>query len=201
MRTWLILTLLLATCTLRTAAGVEADAEARQADHLQLQALKADLITAMNAADVDRLAGCLAEHFDLTFVDQRHLTDLAGLKAYLADLSGGIGVTGFMFRPAIDGPARFLGPDVAICTGSSSDSFTLRGGKALDLDSRWTAVMVREHGAWKLSALQSGVGLSENPLVQKVRSVIELVAGAAALAAGILGLVVGILIARRRTAA
>ncbi|MBA2480917.1 MAG: hypothetical protein H0V44_09655 [Planctomycetes bacterium] len=198
----LALAIALAACltTPETRAGESSIAGDREADHQQLRSLLVEMTTALNSADIAKLEGCLASKFDITFADQSHLTDVTALKAYDARIRQEKRVNAMVFAPVADAPTRFLGADAGVCTGTSTDTFTGDDGSTFILTSRWTATVVREQGAWKLSAVHAGVNLLDNPVLAAVTSMIPKIAIASA-AVAILSLVIGYLVGRRRRAA
>jgi hypothetical protein len=180
------------------AAGAVASAAERDADHVALRALLAEVTTALDAGDLERLRGSLATTFAITFADAERFTDLAALKAYDQRLRSERKLVKTTFAPVADALTTFLGADAGVCTGTSKDSFAFADGTSTTIDSRWTATVVREQGAWKVAALHSCVNLLDNPLLRGVRDAATRFAAFAALAAAGLGLVLGIALGRRR---
>ncbi len=186
---WLLMTAL---------AAVEAATDDnRTADHAALRALLARAVAALNSGDPVRLGDCLAPAFDLTFADQHRLGSIAELTAYAARLRSEHGITAITFAPVSDGPARFLGADVAIATGTSHDSFA-GGGAPLVLDSRWTATLQRGADGWRIATLHIGVDLMDNAILTTIRRTVALYALGAAVATLLAGVLLGRWLARRR---
>src|SRR5256885_11992848 len=63
------------------AAPAPAPAEARHADHEALRALRDRVTAALEKRDFDALAPLLAAKFSVVTIDQRRLTNVAGLTA------------------------------------------------------------------------------------------------------------------------
>ena len=88
----------------------------------------------------------------------------------------------------VDELSVLYGEDTAVAFGGMQDEFELAGGMDFNLDSRWTATLVKENGRWLIAALHTSTNMFDNGvsnlLIQKSRIQV----GAIAL---ILGLVIG----------
>lgn len=164
--------------------------------HGELRALRDALVDAVNKKDVDALLRHLHPDVVVTWqnaeVSRRH----AGVRAYLARMLDGPDriVDEFTTNPSVDELTILHGGDTGISFGSSRDHFKLRGGQSFDLDSRWSATVVRQDGRWVVAAFHASVNMFDNPLLAGAQ---RLALGGAA-GALILGLVAGYVIARRR---
>ena len=103
-------------------------------------------------------------------------------------------VDDFSTSVTVDDLTILHGDDSGISFGTSRDHFKLRGGQSFDLNSRWTATVVRQDGRWVVASFHASVNLFDNPLLAGAQ---RLAFGGAA-GALILGLVAGYVIARRR---
>ena len=186
---WLLMTAL--------AAGEAAADDGRAADHAALRTLLERAVAALDSGDPARLGDCLAPVFDLTFADQRRLGTVAELTAYAARLRSEHGITAITFAPTSDGPARFLGADVATATGTSHDTFA-GGGAPLVIDSRWTATLQRGPDGWRIATLHIGVDLMDNAILATTRRTALVFALGAAVVALLAGLLLGRWLGRRR---
>ncbi len=190
---WLLMTAL---------AAVEVEVEAapddgRAADHAALRALLERAVAALNSGDPARLGDCLAPGLDLTFADQHHLRSIAELTAYATRLRVEHDITAITFAPTSDGPARFLGEDVAIATGTSHDTF-VGGGAPLVIDSRWTATLQRSADGWRIATLHIGVDLMDNAILTVIRRTALMCALGAAVVTLLVGFLLGRWLGRRR---
>lgn len=145
------------------AAGQEPD---RAADHESLRQLMKRTATAINTADLKALESCLAEEFAFTTVDQSCITNQAGLAAYFGRLSSPDSpVASVQIAPRAQFLTRFVGPDAGYCGGDSVDVYTLKDGRVFRIPSRWTAVVLRERGAWRAAAVHTGINFIDNPVL------------------------------------
>jgi len=146
-------------------AGAADDGHA--ADHEALRALRAKVVNAINGRDVDALVTCFAPEFVFTAVDQTVLTDRAGVEAYLnrwfKDAASPL--KSLTTIPTADILSRFTDPNSAYCYGSTKDVYTLKDGRKVTVPGRWTALVVRQDGAWKVAAAHVGVNFLDNPVM------------------------------------
>jgi ketosteroid isomerase-like protein len=156
---------LLAAVALR---GLAADATpGREADHQELRALRETVAGAMDALDTKTLASCLARTFVLTMVDQTCVTNAAQIDAFYDRIfrADDAPLAKMQVKPVADDLTRFVGPDAGYCYGSSVETYTMKNGRAFTMTNRWTAVVVKEEGAWKIAALHSGINFMDNPVL------------------------------------
>ena len=180
------------------ASTAVAEDDRHAADRAALRVLLGDVTAALASGEPARLAPCLAPGFVLTFADQHRFDDLAALDAYQRRLRAERGIERIIFAPAIDGPARFVGEDVAIATGTSTDSFVGAGGDTTTITSRWTATLERTASGWRISALQAGVDLLDNPILERTRRTLVWFAVGIGVVGLLIGVLLGRLVARRR---
>jgi ketosteroid isomerase-like protein len=146
---------------------VRAADDGREADHAALRALRAAVVTAINSRDVDALMGCLAPEFVFTAADQTALTDRAAVDAFLSrwfkDEKGPL--KSLTSQPTADILTRFTDANSGYCYGSVKDTYTLKDGRTVTVHGRWTAVVVKQGGAWKVAAAHAGVNFVDNPVM------------------------------------
>jgi ketosteroid isomerase-like protein len=102
---------------------------------------------------------------------------------------------GYKLPPTPDGLTILHGGDTGISFGETIGSFSLLG-KEHEIQSRWTAGLVRENGKWLLASYHISMNTLDNPLPDGAKQGLYLAAGLA-LATGILA---GCLIGRRKKA-
>jgi uncharacterized protein (TIGR02246 family) len=160
----------------------------RAADHEALRALKANVVKAFNDRDVSALSQYLADKFVITTIDQTVITSEKQLQDYFEktfDRPDSI-VTDLKIRANADVLTQFLGEDVGYCYGTTDETYTMRGGRIVRMSNRWTALVVKQDGRWKIAALQAGANFLHNPLLNRVRSMGWILA--------IVGLCIGLLL-------
>ena len=172
-----------------------------QKEHAALRALNQEVTRAINAADFDALKSRLADPFELTFADQKTIQSIQELRDYYAEMTTRGSMASIHFEPTADALTRFLGNDVGITRGSSKDVFTRKDGRRVDIDSRWTAVVVKQAGQWKLSSLHAGVNVLDNAVLRAVAGEMKKWMARAAGLALLAGLARGFFLGRRRKTA
>lgn len=172
-----------------------------QKEHAALRALNQEVTRAINAADFDALKSHLADPFELTFADQKTIQSIQELRDYYAEMTTGGRMASIHFEPTADALTRFLGNDVGITRGSSKDVFTRKDGRRIDIDSRWTAVVVKQAGQWKISSLHAGVNVLDNAVLRAVAGEMKKWMVRAAGLALLAGLGIGFFLGRRRKTA
>ena len=189
------------TLALLTVATPTVAQDPREADHQELRQMLATVRDAINAQQIEKLEPLLAEKFSIILADAQLVTSLKDLKAYyqrLIDPGSGV-LKSLTVNPSADELSQFIAPDVAVCHGTSSDTFVLTNGTTRVLPSRWTAVLVKVNGAWKISALQIGANILDNPILdehKRAAKQIAIASAAVGLALGVVGFVVGRRLAR-----
>jgi hypothetical protein len=103
----------------------------------------------------------------------------------------------FSTVPAVDELTILYGGDAGVAFGSSRDTFKLRNGQSFDLNSRWTATVVNDGGAWKIAAFQSSANIFDNPLLAATKRW-TMTAVVVALLAGLIGGFFAARLGRRR---
>jgi len=181
-------------------AGLGSAAAAQsESDHEELRGLRSRLVEAVGKLDAAALEPLFTKEFSVTMADQTHLKSVAELKDFFERQfrASDSPVTGVRIQPDADELTHFLDDDVAVIWGSSRDTYTLRSGGELTLQSRWTATFAKEDGHWKFAAVHAGVNFLDNPLLTAASSG-KYAWGGGAL---VLGLIVGMTLGRRKRAA
>jgi hypothetical protein len=188
----------IAGAALLVLASVVQSAEPRHADHEQLRAMLKTVAGSLNSRDFDALAPLVADKFSVVTMDQKRLTSLDEVKGYFNGFFAGDKplLKKVTFNPQADALTDFLSQNVGVCHGSSQDVYDFSDGDTRSMASRWSAVVVKEHGVWELTSLHVGVSLMDNPVLAALKASLPKAAGLGAL----LGLVLGLLIPKALSA-
>lgn len=163
---------------------VSAQTSGTPEDHEALRRLKQSAIEAVNARDYAKAQSILHEPFDATLVTQESFSDMGKLRAYFEGLytRDFLRMKNVTIAAEADDFARIYEGTFAVSKGSTKERYELADGRAFDMDGRWTAVTIKEDGAWKLLAVHTGVSFLDNPVIAAIeKSVIWFGAGGAAL--------------------
>src|SRR6201999_1975825 len=129
-----------------------AQAQDREADHNELRALLRTATDAMNAGNVEALRPLFYEKFSITTVDQKLFTSIDDFKNYYDGMLKGPNakVKSIVFKPEADALTDFVGDNVGLSHGTSTDTFTFSDGDVRTMTSRWTATVYKDNGKWKI---------------------------------------------------
>jgi hypothetical protein len=103
---------------------------------------------------------------------------------------------GYKVPPTPDDLTQLYGGDMGVSFGHVVGQYTLLG-KELEFKSRWTATLVKENGKWLLASYHVSFNALDNPLLNAAeKSLIWVAAGT-----GVLGVLIGVFLGRRKPAA
>lgn len=148
-------------------AAEQPTAGSRKADHEALRALKTKVVAAINAQDLDALASCFTHTFAFTGADQTLVTTPSELKAYYQRIftQTDSPVTAIQTEAEAGALTCFIDANAGYCYGTSTDTYTLRGGRKVCMENRWTATVVKSDGGWKVATAHVGVNFLDNPVL------------------------------------
>lgn len=184
---------------LLAASGVGAQ-EARQQDHEELRALLRTITQAFNARDFQALAAVLDREFSVTTVDQKRFTSLDAFRTYWEGIFKGdrAVVRKVTIKPTADELTRFLAPDVGLSSGTSEDTWEFADGDVRVMKVRWTAVVRKVDGRWKLTSAHVGTDLLDNPVTAAAKQGLWKIGGWAGGGGLVVGALAGLIVGRRR---
>ena len=102
-------------------------------------------------------------------MDQTVLTSVTEIKEYYGRMleRKDSPIKQFIIKPKADILTRFIDENTGCCYGTSEDEYVLRrNDRKVTMPSRWTAIVVKEDGQWKIAAAHSGVNVLENPVLE-----------------------------------
>ena len=197
---------LLAVTLLGFAAAANAQAPATppatEALHNELRKMRDEMLAAVARSDFEAIVPHLHPNVVFTPMNGEVSRGPQAIRAYFDKMLKGPDaiVKTISLNVEVDRLADFYG-DTAVAFGSSSDRYTLNNGMDFQIQTRWTAALVRENGRWLITALQSSANAFDNPILEKARQLAMLQWGAGGLVAGVLfGVIIGRIAARRRKA-
>ena len=168
--------------------------------HGDLRALKDRLVAAINQRNEAALLAELGRNVRVTTMDNRLSVGPDGASAYYREMMVGSNrIVEDMSLSATPDDLSILYADgrIAVATGTSDAHMELAGGQSLDVPLRWTATLDNQDGQWKVAAAHFSANMFDNPIMGGVQNLAYWLAGGA----GLIGLLLGWLIGRRRKAA
>jgi ketosteroid isomerase-like protein len=174
--------------------------DARQQDHEELRTLLRIIAEAIGARDFQTLAPVLDREFSVTTVDQKRFTSLDAFRAYWEGLFKGDRalVRKATLKPTADELTRFVAADVGLSSGTSEDTWEFTDGDVRVMKVRWTAVVRKVDGRWKLASAHVGTDLLDNPVLAAAKQALWRIGGGLGAAGLVVGAIVGLLLGRRR---
>lgn len=183
------------------AQGVPPPAAASDDVGPAIDALRNDMVDAFNKGDVDRLLSHLTPDAIVTWQNGEVSHGTNEVRAYNSKMMSGPDrvVKSISASPVVEG--RRVHDDWAFSWGHMNDTFSLMDGRELTLDSRFSAVLVRADGGWKVSEFHLSTDAFHGAIIKSAIMTtakrIGLIGGSAALIAGV---AIGFGLGRRRTA-
>ena len=162
----------------------------------EIHALRDRLLDAINKADFDQMAACLAPNVVITYQNAEVARGRDGVKAFQLKMTAGPDkiVESLHADVKTDDITLLPGGTTALATGSSAETYKMTHGPDLTLDARWTATLVRTDGQWLVAALHCSTDLFKSPLTAATKK-----AGVtASIGSIIIGLIVGWFLGRKR---
>lgn len=162
----------LAANSAEQAALTTKDTDAKAADHKALSALLKVGETAINTRDFETFKPHLAKgKFTVITVDGKKFESLDAFKTYWDDLfkAHRTELDKIEVNPVADGPTEFLADNVGICHGTSNDKYFFKNGETKTMPERWTAVLLKEDGDWKISEIIFSASIFDNPIISTIK--------------------------------
>ena len=191
MHRWIPLVLVAA---LSSPAFLQAQTAATPEDpaHNELRALRTQVLDAIKSGDVERVLAYVHPNVVITWQNQEVCRGREGLREFYNRM-GKDAFRGYKVDPIPDELTILYGGDTGISFGSSVAAYRLLGKEA-EFKNRWTATLVKENGRWLLASYHVSNNTLDNPLVNTAKRAVYW-AGVIGL---IVGLALGLLVARRR---
>jgi hypothetical protein len=161
-------------------------------NHAELRDLRDAAIKAVNSSDIDGFLKLTHPNIIFTGLDGRLSRGPEEVRAYFSRMITGPEriVNSAQFDVTVDALTDLYGGDktIGISHGTSKDSYNLTSGVKFELNTRWTATLIKENGKWMIGSFHSSADLFDNPLLEKSKGLLVW----SALGSGIAGLVIGI---------
>jgi len=164
----------------------------RQADHEALKGLLKITQQAFNTANFDLMKAHIAkDSFTVVTIDGNKFVSLDAFRNYWNDIlkKNKTGLHRIEVNPVADAPTEFLAENVGICHGTSNDKYYFTTGDARTMPERWTAIVLKEGGNWKVSRIIFSANILDNPVLTGTKEAMQNFVMWAAL----VGLVIGAL--------
>lgn len=155
--------------------------------HDELRGVLRVLESAINTGDFDKMLPVLSENIRATPINQEVLSSRADVSAYFKKWFGQGGYIKKLEIKLTPDALTELSADKTwgIVRGSGIERYVLSDGRPYDLNTRWTAVMVKESdGKWRMRSVHIATNFLDNALLSEAeRALVKI---------GVVGLVVGL---------
>jgi uncharacterized protein (TIGR02246 family) len=174
-----------------------------EATHNEMRALRDNLMAAVNKGDIERELSYLTTNVVVTWHDAEVSRGRDGVRDYYNRMMNGPNkiVAGFHAEVNVDELTILYGEDTGIAFGSSVEHFKLTNGNSFDLKGRWTATMVKQDGHWLIAALHVSTNIFDNVMLDTVKKYAWHAVIIVSAIAGVVGIILGWFIGRRRKTA
>ena len=163
MKRYLLVVLIGAVVT-NVAGAQESPPAGEDPVHNELRALKAEMIEAFDKKDIDKMLSHMTENVVVTVQNAEVLRGHEAVRKFHERMSEGENPQVEVLRSEFEVTdlSVIYGGDAAIAFGDMDDHFKLRQGMEFDLNSRWTATLVKENDRWLLAAFHVSTNMFDN---------------------------------------
>lgn len=179
-----------------------AQQDVRNEDHEQLRALKTKVAGSFNKRDGHAIASCFTKDFAITTIDQTTLTSAAAIEEHFKKVfnSPGSYITDMKVSPDPEILTKFVDAYNGYCYGKNHETYTMKDGRVVHMESRWTANVHKESGEWKITTIHAGINFLNNPVLARSKARAKTMAAGGFAGGVILTLICGGFYFRRKTA-
>ena len=172
--------------------------------HEALRAMLKEIVTAINTGQYDKMLPYLTENVEATSLTQEVMSNREDVANYFKEW---FGPTGYMRKMTMTLDADKLTELSAdkswgLVRGKALEHYEAKDGDVFDFVTRWTAVMVRgDDNQWRLRAIHFGTNNLDNPVLTKVKNTLIRDGIIGAVAALVIGVLIGWFASRRKARA
>jgi uncharacterized protein (TIGR02246 family) len=173
-----------------TAAVAE---EPNAAVHNALRQLKTTMEKALNERDLNTIVANVTPDVVFTTMNGDVCKGRDQIRAYFNRMMNDPGHVVKSITTSFDADAltTLYGDNTGVAYGSSNDHYELVNGQKFAIHGRWTCTMVRQGDKWLIASFHYSANIFDNPVLNKMRSVLLCGGAIAVVIALILGVIVG----------
>lgn len=172
--------------------GLPKTGAAEDPAHHELRALRTEVIDAITKGDIDGVLRHVHTNVVVTWQNNEVCRGHQGLRDFF-NRTGKQTFKGYKLPPTPDELTILYGGDTGVSFGETRARYTLLG-KEHELQSRWTATLVKENGRWLLASYHISMNVLNNPLLNAAKRGLYWSGGVALP----MGLVIGLILGTRR---
>lgn len=156
--------------------------------------MRTAIIDAIIKGDIDAVLPHVHPNVVVTWQNSEVCRGREGLKTFFERM-GRESFKGYKVPPTPDELSILHGENTGVSFGKTVAEYNLLG-KQYEIESRWTATVVKEDGKWMLASYHISMNTLDNPLLTAAKNALY-IAGGCGLIAGIL---IGFMVKKSRTA-
>jgi ketosteroid isomerase-like protein len=200
MKPWSIWVLISACSAVTSISAQTKQPQPEDPVHNELRAVRDGVVDAFNKRDIDRLLGYMHPNVVITWQNAEVSRGHEGARSYYKRmlLDKDSVVESLTVNLTVDELAAIYGGNTAVAFGTLGDQYKLRDGMEFNLNSRWSATLVKEGGRWLVVCAHGSANVFENSVMGLALKKVMYWAGGGGLAVGLLVGIVGTLLAKRR---
>ena len=167
--------------------------------HNALRQLKATMQKALNERDLDTIAANVTPDVVFTTMNGDVCHGRDQIRAYFTKMMTAPGHVVKSITTSFDADAltTLYGDDTGIAYGSSHDHYELMNGQTFDINGRWTCTMVKQGDKWLIAGFHYSANIFDNPIQNKMRTVLIVAGCVGAAAALLIGMFIGAVMRKR----
>ncbi len=169
--------------------------------HVELRVLLNGIETAINTEKYSDLKPYFHENLRVTTVNQNTISSHSEIETYFQDWFGKGGyLKSLQMTLKPDALTKLYNDNtMGIVRGSGIEKYKLSDGRDLDLETRWTATLIKDtDGKWRILALHLGTNFYDNAIYHESRRFLIKAGGISTIIGLFIGFIVGRLLRRRR---
>lgn len=141
-------------------------------DHDALRELMTKCTTAMNESNFEQLRPYLDEQFSIITIDNSKFDSLDKFTAYWEKIFNGDKaiLTKLTIKPEADDKTYFVSDDAGVVQGTAEETYHFTDGDVRSMKSRWTALVHKENGQWKLMKIHFSGNILDNPVLDALKA-------------------------------
>jgi hypothetical protein len=170
--------------------------------HAELRALLKGLETAVNTGRYGDLAQYFHKDMRVTTINQEVLSSPEDIEPYF---NGWFGPGGFLKKVEMtltaDELTQFYGDGMlGVVHGAGKENYYLSDERYFEMKTRWTATVIKDSDdTWRILTLHIGTNFLDNPILAKAEESLHTAAIGGGIAGLILGVVITLVVRRRKT--
>ncbi len=156
-----------------------------EADHQALRAIKSLYEDAIQSNNLEKLRPHVADDFSGIMVTNEAVEGMEEMKKYWDQIKKLMGEGG-SYTVIVEPERSWIHGDLALAKGSTQDLVKTGSGTEYTFQSRWTALLQKENGTWKLLRIHGSMDPLKNAFVLAEIRATRWLAGGIMLAVGLL---------------